>query len=204
MATNYPTSLDAFVNPTVTDSLNSPSHSLQHADANDAIEALQTKVGVGAAPAGSASTGSVLVASTGGTTSWTTVGTAGINSTGGTVGYSLTAGVSDVTSWQPSGAYIPVATGGTVSYTFASTDQGKILEFDGTFTVTVPPEATYDYEIGSVLNLLNIGTGAITIAGGAGVTVNGNPGLALSTQWSGASIVKRAADTWVAVGDLSA
>jgi hypothetical protein len=204
MATNYPTSLDAFVNPTVTDSLNSPSHSLQHANANDAIEALETKVGVGAAPAGSATTGSVLVASTGGTTSWTTVGTASINSTGGTVGYALTAGSASVTSWQPSGAFIPIATGGTVAYTFTAADQGKILEFNGTFTVTVPPESTFNYATGSVLNLLNIGTGTITIAGGTAVTVNGSPGLKLSTQWSGASIVKRSSNTWVAVGDLSA
>jgi hypothetical protein len=204
MATNYPTSLDAFVNPTTSDSLNSPSHSLQHANANDAIEAIETKVGFGAAPAGSAATGAVLVASTGGTTSWTTVGTASINSTGGTVGYALTAGSANVTSWQPSGAFIPVATGGTVAYTFGSADQGKILEFNGTFTVTVPPEATFNYSTGSVLNLLNVGTGTITIAGGTAVTVNGNPGLKLSSQWSGASIVKRSSNTWVAVGDLSA
>jgi len=204
MASNYPTSLDTFTNPTTSDSLNSPSHSLQHANANDAIEALETKVGVGSASASSATTGAVLVASTGGTTSWTTVGTAGINSTGGTIGYALTAGSASVTSWQPSGAYIPIATGGTVAYTFGSADQGKILEFNGTFTVTVPPESTFNYATGSVLNLLNIGTGTITIAGGTAVTVNGNPGLKLSTQWSGASIVKRSSNTWVAVGDLSA
>lgn len=46
MATNFPTSLDTLTNPTSTDSLNNPSHSGQHADANDAIEALQAKVGV--------------------------------------------------------------------------------------------------------------------------------------------------------------
>ena len=46
MATNFPTSLDALTNPTSTDSLTSPSHADQHADANDAIEALQAKVGV--------------------------------------------------------------------------------------------------------------------------------------------------------------
>lgn len=46
MATNYPTSLDALTNPTSSDSMSSPSHSGQHADANDAIEALQSKVGV--------------------------------------------------------------------------------------------------------------------------------------------------------------
>ena len=46
MATNFPTSLDALTNPTATDALTSPSHADQHADANDAIEALQAKVGV--------------------------------------------------------------------------------------------------------------------------------------------------------------
>ena len=46
MATGFPTSLDALTNPTSTDSLTSPSHAGQHADANDAIEALQVKVGV--------------------------------------------------------------------------------------------------------------------------------------------------------------
>lgn len=46
MATSFPTSLDSLTNPTSGSSLNSPSHSGQHADANDAIEALQAKVGV--------------------------------------------------------------------------------------------------------------------------------------------------------------
>jgi hypothetical protein len=46
MATNFPTSLDSLTNPTSGDALNSPSHAGQHADANDAIEALQAKVGV--------------------------------------------------------------------------------------------------------------------------------------------------------------
>ena len=46
MATNYPSSLDTITNPSGTDSLSSPSHSQQHANANDAIEALEAKVGV--------------------------------------------------------------------------------------------------------------------------------------------------------------
>ena len=46
MATNFPTSLDALSNPTSTDGLNNPSHSDQHTNANDAIEALEAKVGV--------------------------------------------------------------------------------------------------------------------------------------------------------------
>jgi hypothetical protein len=55
MATNYPTSLDTFINPLSTDSQNSPSHSLQHANANDAIEAIEAKLGFGTALAASRS-----------------------------------------------------------------------------------------------------------------------------------------------------
>lgn len=46
MATSFPTSLDTLTNPTSSDSLSSPSHSSQHANVNDAVEALQAKVGV--------------------------------------------------------------------------------------------------------------------------------------------------------------
>jgi len=48
MTTNYPTSLDSFTNPASTDLLSAAgvSHADQHANANDAIEALQAKVGV--------------------------------------------------------------------------------------------------------------------------------------------------------------
>ena len=46
MAINYPDSLDVLVNPNGTDGLSSPSHSEQHSNANDAIEALQAKVGI--------------------------------------------------------------------------------------------------------------------------------------------------------------
>lgn len=46
MATNFPTGLDSLTNPTPTDTLSNPSHSDQHANANDAIEALEAKVGV--------------------------------------------------------------------------------------------------------------------------------------------------------------
>jgi len=45
MATSFPSGLDSFTNPTAVDTLDSPPHDTQHADANDAIEALQAKVG---------------------------------------------------------------------------------------------------------------------------------------------------------------
>ena len=44
MSTNFPTALDALTNPAATDVLTG--HAAQHSNANDAIEALQAKVGV--------------------------------------------------------------------------------------------------------------------------------------------------------------
>ena len=46
MPSNYPTSIDSFTNPTGSSSLSSPSHASQHANANDAIEAIQTELGI--------------------------------------------------------------------------------------------------------------------------------------------------------------
>lgn len=46
MSTSYPTSLDAYTNPTTTSKLNSPSHSGLHSGNSDAIEALEAKVGI--------------------------------------------------------------------------------------------------------------------------------------------------------------
>lgn len=46
MATNFPVALDSIANPIASNTLNSPSHASQHTNANDAIEAIQAKVGV--------------------------------------------------------------------------------------------------------------------------------------------------------------
>jgi hypothetical protein len=53
MATEYPSGLDNFINPTAVDRLDSNTvpHHLQHANLNDAVEALQTVIGLN--PAGS-------------------------------------------------------------------------------------------------------------------------------------------------------
>jgi len=45
MAINYPTTLDTLTNPTGNDRVDTVDHAGQHADANDAVEALEAKVG---------------------------------------------------------------------------------------------------------------------------------------------------------------
>ena len=53
MASQYPNALDVLINPSATDRLDSPvvPHHEQHANINDAVEAIQTVLGV--SPAGS-------------------------------------------------------------------------------------------------------------------------------------------------------
>lgn len=46
MASSYPTALDSFTDPSASNKLNSPSHSAQHANINDAVEKLEAKVGI--------------------------------------------------------------------------------------------------------------------------------------------------------------
>ncbi len=70
MASNYPTSLDSFTDPTSGSSLASPSHSGQHIDLNDAVEKIETKLGIGSSSASSAAVGSVLTITSSGTSQW--------------------------------------------------------------------------------------------------------------------------------------
>lgn len=70
MPSDYPTSLDDFDNPNPNSLRTDPSHAEQHSDANDAIEAVETKLGVGASPAASAVSGAVLTRQGDGTTAW--------------------------------------------------------------------------------------------------------------------------------------
>jgi len=88
MATNYPGALDTLTNPASTDRLTSPSHAAQHANANDAIEAIQATLGID--PQGSESTVGARIAALeggGGGGSF-----AALSATGGsTIGTSLAA-----------------------------------------------------------------------------------------------------------------
>lgn len=56
MGTNYPGAIDSLTNPSASggDTLDDPPHDTQHADANDAIEAIETELGVN--PRGSEAT----------------------------------------------------------------------------------------------------------------------------------------------------
>ena len=95
----------------------------------------------------------------------------------------------------------------TDSYTLSNlNERDTIVEIakSTAVTLTIPTDATLNFPVGTTLDVIQTGAGQITIAGAGGVTVNGTPGLKLRTQWSSATLLKRAANTWLVYGDLTA
>jgi len=92
----------------------------------------------------------------------------------------------------------------TTSYTPVLTDTGTILTINNSspITVTIPPNSSVGFEIGAKIDIVQTGTGQVTVQGGSGVTVNSTPSLSLRAQYSAASCIKTDTDIWVLVGDL--
>ncbi len=95
----------------------------------------------------------------------------------------------------------------TDSYTLSAlTERDSLIEVAkaSATTITIPLNSAVAYPVGTSIDILQTSTGQVTIAGDAGVTVNSTPGLKLRTQWSTATLFKRATNTWVVYGDLTA
>jgi hypothetical protein len=90
------------------------------------------------------------------------------------------------------------------TYTPVLADNGKLVTLSNAsaITLTVPTNASVAYATGAQINIQQIDAGQVTIAGDTGVTVNGT-GTKLRTQWSAATLVKTATDTWTLIGDLA-
>lgn len=96
------------------------------------------------------------------------------------------------------------------TYTFALTDgSGNGNNPYTTFgsssatTVTVPPNGTVAFPTGSQIDVLQVGTGAVTFAPGSGVTINSYQGeLTILGQYKWATLIKTGTNTWDLYGDL--
>jgi hypothetical protein len=99
----------------------------------------------------------------------------------------------------------------TAEYTLsAANERDSLIEVSHTggtaVKVLIPTDATFNFPIGTSIDILRTNTGAVTIEAATPVTttVNATPGLKLRAQWSSATLFKRAANLWVVMGDLSA
>ena len=93
------------------------------------------------------------------------------------------------------------------SYTTVLTDDGKLITVSNASanTLTIPPNSSVAYGIGTQINIAQLGAGTITITAGAGVTLN-SAGAKLKTdaQYAVATCVKTDTNTWFVVGNLKA
>jgi hypothetical protein len=91
------------------------------------------------------------------------------------------------------------------AYTVALTDNGKLVTLDTgvTGTITIPLNSSVAFPTGAQIHLVRKGTGPLSVTGASGVTVNATPGRNFRAQWSAATAIKLATDTWLLLGDLS-
>ena len=93
------------------------------------------------------------------------------------------------------------------SYTLVIGDTGKTIEMNNASanTLTVPPNSSVAFPVGTRIEVTQYGAGKTTIAAGVGVTLRSRSSyLGLYSQYSGASLYKRATDEWIVIGDLVA
>ena len=123
----------------------------------------------------------------------------------GTQGIQGLIGLQGIQGTQPSVDLVINSQTGT-SYTLVLSDSNRMVEMSNTSsnTLTIPLDSSVNFPTGSQINVLQTNSGQTSIAGAVGVTVNATPGLKLRAQWSSCTLVKRSANTWVAIGDLVA
>ena len=99
---------------------------------------------------------------------------------------------------------IPTEQTGT-TYTTVLTDAHSLVRMNNAAanTVTIPPNSSVAYPIGSVIKVVQIGAGQTTMAPGAGVTIS-SAGALLSCrlQFSVITLTKILINTWILEGDL--
>lgn len=86
-------------------------------------------------------------------------------------------------------------------YTLVLADANRLIEMSGGGTLTVPLNSSVPFPVGTQIIVLQTGASKVTVAPQSTVTVNSSAGLKLRAQWSMATLVKRATDTWVLSGD---
>ena len=92
------------------------------------------------------------------------------------------------------------------SYTLVLGDASKLVTMSNGSgnTLTVPPNSSVAFPVGTKIDIASLGNGQTTVAQGAGVTINTSSTLLLRAQYSGATCIKTATNTWLLVGDLAA
>jgi len=93
----------------------------------------------------------------------------------------------------------------TASYTLVLADKSKVVEMNvvSANNLTVPLNATVAFPVGTQIHIVQVGAGQTTVVATGGVTINSTTTLKTRAQWAAATLIKRAENTWVLLGDLA-
>lgn len=93
------------------------------------------------------------------------------------------------------------------SYTLVLSDAGKLVQPHSASAnnLTIPPNSSVAFPIGTQILVVQVGAGQVTLVGGSGVSIESKDGnKKLSAQFSAVTLIQRATDVWLAIGDLTA
>ncbi|SEQ70364.1 hypothetical protein SAMN05216548_1074 [Faunimonas pinastri] len=92
----------------------------------------------------------------------------------------------------------------TASYTLLASDVNQVVRMNAAAAtvITVPPDSAAAFADAATVYVSRAGAGAVTIAAGAGVTIDAPASLALRAVNSTVALVRIAANHWLLMGDL--
>lgn len=92
----------------------------------------------------------------------------------------------------------------TSSTTLSISDANSIISANSSsnITVTIPPNSSVPFPIGTQIIIVQTGTGSVTLLNGSGVSSN-KGGASLSTRYSSFLLIKVGINSWSANGDIS-
>ena len=100
--------------------------------------------------------------------------------------------------------YLTVSSSVTLSSTTHRYATLEMTAGAGTSVISVPTDASDNFPVGTVIQIVRVGAGEVQITAvtPGTTTVNNAVGTRLRAQWSTATLRKRAANTWLLSGDL--
>ena len=111
-------------------------------------------------------------------------------------------------AWESAGATSQALTlnaqTGT-SYTYAMGDSGELVTFNNASAIgsVIPTNASVPFPIGTQINILQLGAGAVAVGTAGGVTAfSQGSKFRTNGQYAAATLIKIATDTWVVIGNL--
>ena len=89
----------------------------------------------------------------------------------------------------------------TSSYTCVLADAGKVITMDntGSATITIPPNSSVAFPIGTTISIARINTGSVALTAGSGVTLTGNTASGAMYTTEELMCRKRSTDTWLVI-----